>query len=45
MYGCFSSMSVCTTCMLGAQGGQKKALDPLGLDLKMLVSCLMGAGN
>lgn len=25
----------------GARGGQKGALDPLGLQLQMLVSCLM----
>ena len=28
VYGCFAYIYLCTTCMSGACGGQKKALDP-----------------
>ena len=35
-----SILSACihTTCMPGALGGQKRALDPLGLELQIVVS-------
>lgn len=29
----------------GAEGGQKRLLNPLGLDLQAVVSCRVGAGN
>lgn len=29
---------ICTMCMLGTSGGQKRASDPLMLELKMVVS-------
>lgn len=34
-----------TTCVSGALGGQKKALGPLELELRMFVSHQVGAGN
>lgn len=36
---------LCTTCLSGAYRGQKRASDLLGLQLQMVVSCHMGAGN
>jgi hypothetical protein len=36
---------VCSTCMHGTQGGEKKALDPLELELQTVVRCHMGAGT
>lgn len=44
-------MSVClpmclyTVCMPGVHKGQKRALDPLKLDLQMTVNFHVGAGN
>ena len=35
--------SLCTMCMLGAHGGQKRALDPLGLELQIVVNSHVGA--
>jgi hypothetical protein len=32
-------------CVPGAQSGQKRELDPLELELQMVVSCFVGAGN
>jgi hypothetical protein len=34
-----------TTCVFGTCGSQKRVSDPLELELQMLVSCLMVAGN
>ena len=31
--------------MSGSHGGQKRALDPLRLELQMVVSCHVDAGN
>lgn len=44
---CFTGMFVwiCTMCMPGASGDQKRALDPLGLELQMVMSHPVGAGN
>ena len=36
---------LCTSCVFGACGGQKRALDALELELQMVVSHHMGAGN
>lgn len=35
----------CTTCILGALGGQKKASGPPGLELQMIVSSHVGSRN
>lgn len=35
----------CTTCISGAHGVQKKQLDPLGMELKMVGSYLVDAGT
>lgn len=34
---------ICTMCVLGVHGSQKKASDPLALGLQEVVSCLMCA--
>jgi hypothetical protein len=36
---------LCPTCMAGVCEGQKRALDPLKLELQMLVNHYVGAGN
>lgn len=36
-------MSICETCVPGAQRGQKKTTDPLQLELQMLVDHSVGA--
>lgn len=36
---------LCIRHLSGALGGQKRALDPLKLELQMVVSCHVGAGN
>ena len=36
---------LCTTCVPGDCGGQKKVLGFLELELKMAVNCHVGAGN
>lgn len=36
---------LCTACMPGANGGQKEVLDPLELDIQMVVNQHVGAGN
>ena len=47
----FMHTSVClhvcmfTMCKSGALGDQKRALDPLKLELQTVVSCCVGAGN
>lgn len=33
------------TCACSAHGGQKRGLDPLGLELESVVSCHVGTGN
>jgi hypothetical protein len=38
-------MSGCIMCMPGSHGGQKRALDPLGLELQTVMNCHVGAGN
>ena len=35
----------CRSCITGAREAQEKALDHLELELQMVVSCLLGAGN
>jgi hypothetical protein len=37
MYGCFASMHVCVSHACNANGGQKKVLDLLGLELQVVV--------
>lgn len=36
---------VCTPCACSSQRGQKRAADPLGLELKVVGSCYVGAGT
>jgi hypothetical protein len=43
LYVCMYVM--CTMCMLGGHGGQQRASDPLELELGMIVSCHVDAGN
>lgn len=45
MYGSFVCTYVCTMCMPGTYGCQKRASDSLELPLQMAVSCHVGAGN
>lgn len=41
----FLSVCTCATCVAGALRGQKRELDPLGLELWMVMSCGVGDGN
>lgn len=41
----FISCECFATCMPGAYGGEKRASDPLGLELERVISCHVGAGN
>jgi hypothetical protein len=47
--GCCACMSVCvpygSMCVPGVQRGQKRAWDPLELELQMALSCHVGSGN
>lgn len=43
--GCFAFMYVCALCACSAQGGRKRALDSLALEVHKIVSCHMSAGN
>jgi hypothetical protein len=36
---------LCTACMLGAQRGYKRALDPLEQELQTVLNLHVGAGN
>lgn len=36
---------VCTACVLDAHRGQKRASDPIGLEVQMAVNLRVGAGN
>lgn len=36
---------LCISCMHGACRDQERAANPLGLDLQMVVSCHVGAGD
>ena len=36
---------MCAPCVLGAHGGQRRASDPLELELQMVLGCHVGAGN
>lgn len=38
-------LPVCTTNKFDARGGQKRVLDPSGLELQKTVSCHVGTGN
>jgi hypothetical protein len=42
MYGC---MDVCSLCVFSTHGGQKRALDSLGLEKQVLVSHTEDAAN
>lgn len=42
---CFACMDVCTSCMAGAGGGPKRVSDSLELELLMVASCQVSAGN
>lgn len=44
MYG-YLPVYVCNVCVHGTRGGQKRALDPLELELQMVIICHVGAGN
>ncbi|KAM7335920.1 hypothetical protein ACRRTK_004413 [Alexandromys fortis] len=41
----FACMFVCTPCVNSAQGDQKGELDPVGLELQMVLNCHVGAEN
>ena len=47
VYGCFVCIYVCIphVCVEPACGVQRGELDPLELELQMVVSCHVGAGN
>ena len=45
MYDCLSAIYMCVPCAQNARGGQKKALGPMEVKLKMVVSFHMDAGN
>lgn len=45
MYECFTHMYVCTICVSGAQISQKRVLYPLELELKLVSSHHVGAGD
>ena len=45
MHICVPHVCLCATHMAGSLGGQKRALDPLELELQMVVSSQVGAGN
>ena len=45
MCGCFACIYVYALCVLGALRSLKKMLDSLGLELQMIASCHVGAGN
>jgi hypothetical protein len=36
---------MCTTCLSGTRGGQKRVLAPLEMELQTVVSCHVGAEN
>lgn len=36
---------MCMMCVPDAQGSQKKALNPLALELQVVLSCSVGTGN
>ena len=38
-------MYVCTPCACSAHGGQKKVLGVMELELQVVMSCSVGAGN
>lgn len=40
---CCLHVYMCTACMLGISGGRRRALDPLGLELQMVVNHRVGA--
>ena len=42
----FFSLHICVyiMCMLGANGGQKKVMDPLALESQMVVNCIVVLG-
>lgn len=43
VFECFACTWMCTKCVHGGLGGQKKALDPLETELGMVVSRCVGA--
>jgi len=45
MYECFACVLLCSTCISNTCEGQKRALDPLKLELLMIVSYHEGAGT
>lgn len=42
---CLACLYVCILFIFGACGGQKRVLDPLELEFRMVVSHQVGAGN
>lgn len=38
-------VSICTACACSARGGQKRALDPLKLEVQMIIICYVGVAN
>lgn len=45
MYVCFTCMDVCISCIAGAGRGPKRVSDFLELELLMVASCQVSAGN
>ena len=46
VYGCESPhIGLCTTCMPGVHGGQKRPLDLLQPEFQRVMSCHMGSGS
>lgn len=43
--GAYLNVCMCTTCVPGDCGSQKRAADPLELNVQTAVSCLVDAGN
>ena len=45
VYECFACMHMYTACVPGIHGGPKRVMDPLKLELQMVVSCHSDAEN
>lgn len=45
VYGCFTVTYVCAPCACLVKRGQKRALDPMEVELEMVVGCHVVPGN
>jgi len=45
MLGCFACVYVCVPLACSALGGQKRVLEPLGLELRMLMNYYVSAAE